>query len=154
MAEKKERMFAFAWVGSILQVQRFADKATLGQFALSKLPPEMVAACTDYGFKQKLADSASDAKTPADKLDAMEAIYERMLAGHFSLEREGGTRTTPLWVQALAERKGASVSAVQKALSAYSDEQKQKIRDREDIKAIVKRLESEQDGIELDDMLE
>lgn len=148
----KERMFAFAWVGGVLQVLRFTDKAKLGAFDLNRLPEDMQDQCKLYGFKQKLADSASDAKTPADKLDAMEAIYERLLAGHFTLEREGGTRTTPLWIMALAEIKGANVAAVQKALANYSDEQKQKIRDREDIKAIVARLEEEQDGVDLDDL--
>jgi hypothetical protein len=82
-----------------------------------------------YGLKKLLMDRTSQVKdAPVQKLKDMAAVLERLGAGEWAAERAaGGLGVVSPEVEALAVLKGISIPDAQKALKAYSPEQRAKI---------------------------
>src|SRR3990172_7498273 len=82
-----------------------------------------------YGLKKLLMDRTSQVKdAPVQKLKDMAAVLERLGAGEWTAERAaGGLGVVSPEVEALAGLKGISIPDAQKALKAYSPEQRTKI---------------------------
>lgn len=78
-------------------VLTFADGREL-TLAPSALTEEVRATATLHGLKQKLVDAAAISRSPetgrtatvGDKYDAVRAVFDRLLAGHWNAPREGG----------------------------------------------------------------
>jgi hypothetical protein len=82
-----------------------------------------------YGLKKLLMDRTSQIKdNPILKLKGMGEVLTRLGAGEWSAERSaGGLGVVSPEVEALAGLKGISIPDAQKALKAYSPEQREKI---------------------------
>ena len=82
-----------------------------------------------YGLKKLLMDRTSQVKdNPILKLKGMGEVLLRLGAGEWSAERvAGGLGVVSPEVEALAGLKGISIPDAQKALKAYSSEQREKI---------------------------
>jgi hypothetical protein len=151
MATKK-RHFKFATNGGMVKVlEPSEDGGVMAMFDVSNLPGHITHQLLLYGLKQKLSDTVRDIDSTEGKVEGMRAMYERLEAGHFTMEREVGSRTVAAWIEAVAELKGISVAAAQKALTAYTEEQKKKIRESDKVKAKTAEIEAaRKDGEEVD----
>lgn len=151
MATKK-RHFKFETVGGTVKVlEPIEDGEVLARFTLDEIPATILEQLSTYGLKQKLSDTVSDIDDTEGKLAGMRAMYARLKDGHFTMEREGGSRMVAAWIEAVAELKGISVAAAQKALAAYTEDQKKKIRESDKVKAKTAEIEqARKDGEEVD----
>lgn len=124
-------------------------------FDFSALPDLIQAQVSLYGLNKVLQDRTSDEKDKEAKLYAMDGVYSQLMDGVWKKDRVGGAPTVRIEVEALAELKGVSVSAVQKALKDYTPEQKDQIFANPALVEIVARLRSEreEESPSLDDLL-
>ena len=83
-----------------------------------------------YGLSKLIQDRTSDQSVKElgeAKLDAMDAVVDRLGTGEWAAERRVGAPTVSAEVEALAQIKGVEVSVMQTSLRAYSKEQRQAI---------------------------
>jgi len=96
-------------------------------FDFDELPTEIQDQVSLYGLNKVLQDRTSDQKDKVMKLEAMDQVWSMLIDGQWKKEREGGFPTVRSEIEAIAEIKGVSVAAIQKALKGYTAEQKDKI---------------------------
>src|SRR3990172_1860422 len=98
-------------------------------FAFSDVAESLRKRVSLYGLKKLLMDRTSQVKdAPVQKLKDMAEGLERLSAGEWAAERAaGGLGVVSPEVEALAGLKGISIPDAQKALKAYSPEQRTKI---------------------------
>jgi len=111
-----------------------------------------------YGLKKLLMDRTSQVKdNPILKLKGMGEVLTRLGAGEWAAERAaGGLGVVSPEVEALAALKGISIPDAQKALKAYSPEQREKILGNPKIVAEAAKIKAAREGeaVEtLDDLL-
>ena len=80
-----------------------------------------------YGLKKLLSDRTSAVTDKGDKLAEMKQVMLMLRNGVWSKERTIGFSVVSIEVEALADLKGISIPAVQKALSEYDKETRKKI---------------------------
>src|SRR3990172_5252414 len=112
-----------------------------------------------YGLKKLLMDRTSQIKdAPIQKLKDMAAVLDRLGAGEWAAERAaGGLGVDSPEVEALAVLKGISIPDAQKALKAYSPEQRARILGNPQIVAAAAKIKQGREAAKpetLDDLLE
>lgn len=121
-----------------------------------ELQPAIIHEATIHGLKQKLVDAAAIARdtktgrsaTIEEKYAAVRAVYDRLLAGAWNEEREGGGAGSYL-LRALCERKGipatdeARVAAIKTWLDERTKEQRAALELNPAVKAIIDRMREE-----------
>jgi hypothetical protein len=135
------------------------SKKSVAVFDSSEYPDEIRDKLFSYGLKQKIVDSASEGESPDERLQMMVDCHERLLAGEWASEREGGARVVSAEIEALARIKDVSIAAIQKALAAKDEETRKKILASKAVqeKAAEIRKEREaaaEDEVDLDDLEE
>lgn len=108
-----------------------------------------------YGLNKLLTDRTSDEKDKEEKLVAMREVFDRLCNGEWAKERQVGAPVVSVAVEALAELKGISVPAAQKALSSYKKEVRDKILANPQVTEIAERIKEERESAEaasLDDL--
>lgn len=132
---------------------------------LAALTPEIRHQLMLHGLKQKIVDAAAiprctdtgRAASDADKIDAMRAVAERLMAGEWNATREGGGATGGLLLRALIELYPAkSRESLVDYLGGKSDKEKAALRASPKIAPIIDRLKAEAGragGIDADDLL-
>jgi len=111
-----------------------------------------------YGLGKLLQDRTSGDSVKelgADKLDLMQKVADRLESGEWAAERTSGSPVVSINVEALARVKQISVPQAQKALKAYSPEQKEAIFANEAIVAAAAEIKAERENaadVSLDDL--
>ena len=104
-----------------------------------------------YGLSKLIQDRTSD-KSVKDlgegKLDAMEDVLARLETGEWSAERKVGAPTVSVEVEALAAFKGVSIASIQKALRAYTKDQKEIIFANDGVAAKVAEIKAAREAAE------
>lgn len=145
------KVLSYEIVGTVLTVSDGDE--ILARFDREDIPDAMVAKMIDLGHSTKVVNFAAGVKGTDEKLDAMRDGWSRLMNGEWEKEREGGGPTVSAEVEALAEFKGISVAAAQKALRAYDAEGRKKILGNEKIQKIAKRIKEErEDEADLSDL--
>lgn len=97
------------------------------EFALSEVPDALKTKINLYGLSKFVQDRASDTEVGPDKIPAMTEVYNNLRNGQWEKARVVGSPTVSPEVEALAEIKGITIPDAQKALRAYSKEQRETI---------------------------
>ena len=103
-----------------------------------------------YGLSKLMQDRSSDTKAGPDKLDAMAEVFDQLAEGKWERERRAGTPTVSAEVEALARIKGVSVGDIQRALSKFSKEQKEKVFENAEVQRIAEEIRAGREGAEVD----
>ena len=118
---------------------------------------ELPAAIRDWlalrGVKVTMEERISDVPRSdvQGAMDARQAVWAMWCAGQRNKVRRGGIRTVPVAVQALADVKGASIAAVQKALGELDEDARRRVLSSDAVKARIAEIEDEaQDATDLD----
>jgi len=124
-------------------------------FVFDTLPESIRSEIQVYGLSKVLQDRTSDVTDKLDKLDAMDDVYALFEQGTWKKERKAGAPVVSVEVEALANLKGVSIPAIQKARKGYTKEQWATIVDNEAVQAEIIKVKAERDGQEadLDDLL-
>lgn len=128
------------------------------EFNLSELGEEIKHQIALYGLNKALSDRTSDVSKqvqtegPEVRLQAMREVWEQFANGTWKRQAaSGGSKGgISLIVQAVARVKDASPASVQKSWQALSNEQKEKIKERKDVKAALEEIKAEQSQEEAD----
>lgn len=137
------------------------------KLATNDLAFPVVMQCTMHGLKQKLVDAAAISRNPEtgasatveDKFRAVEAVYNRLLAGEWNAKRgEGGTGAGGLLFRALVRLYPAKTSAQLRDYLDGLDKAKQAaLRKNPKIAAIIEEIKAEDgaeaEGIDSDELL-
>lgn len=115
------------------------------------LSPQMQAYCMVHGLKQKLIDAAAisrDAKTGksatvADKWNAMIEVHQRLIAGQWFAEREGGGTGSLLFAALCRMQPEKSPEAIQMWLSAKDEKQRKALEGNPKVAAIIAEIRTE-----------
>lgn len=115
------------------------------------LTPQMQAYCMVHGLKQKLIDAAAisrDAKTGktatvATKWSALMDVYERLIAGQWYAEREGGGTGSLLFAALCRMQPEKSPEAIQTWLAAKDDKQRKALEGNPKVAAIIAEIRTE-----------
>lgn len=118
---------------------------------VDELNAQMQAYCMVHGLKQKLIDAAAisrDAKTGksatvADKWNAMMDVYQRLIAGQWFAEREGGGTGSLLFAALCRMQPEKSPEAIQTWLSAKDDKQRKALEGNPKVAAIIAEIRTE-----------
>ena len=133
MSEPK-KVLSYEFDGAVLTISD--GDTTLRTFDFDELPTSLESKFLELGRKTKLANFAASAKSLGkDRLDMIDDGWSQLVDGVWEKEREGGGPTVSAEVEALAELKGISVAAAQKALRGYDAETRKKILSNPKIKA-------------------
>lgn len=103
-----------------------------------------------YGLSKLLQDRSSDTKAGPEKLAAMQDVYDQLVDGKWERERKAGSPTVSAEVEALARIKGVGVADIQRALSKFSKEQKEKVFENTEVQRIAAEIRSSRDATEVD----
>lgn len=137
-------------------VVKNSDGGFLARFSIHEYPTDIQDQITDFGFKSLFQARASQVAT-SDKLAYWQALDAQFQKGEWASERTGGAPTVAPWVEALAQLKGASVAAIQKALSGYDKDTRAKMRTKvetEHADLIAEILQAKVDAtVDLDDLV-
>jgi hypothetical protein len=92
------------------------------------LPGEMKSACLLHGLKQKVCDSYSGSKTPAEAMEKAGATIKAIMEGNWTVRvaGEGGVRVTQL-AQALANATGKSLEEAVEVVGGLTAEAKKEL---------------------------
>lgn len=117
-----------------------------------------------HGIKQKVADAAAiprDTVTgrsanDADKIRAMRAVVERLLAGTWAVSGGGGVSSDKMFlIRAMAEYSGKSLEEAREFVEDKTKTQQTALMGNAKIKPIIDRMRAESVGnIDSDDLLE
>lgn len=111
-----------------------------------------------YGVSKVLQDRCSQVDAGPEKLPAMREVFALLAKGEWERERTAGAPTVSAEVEALAEIKGVSVAAIQKALRAQPEAVREKVlanpRVVERAAQIKAGREAELAGVDLGDLAE
>lgn len=132
---------------------------TIGQ---RQLTPEVEQSALMHGLKQKLVDAAAISRNPdtgrsattEDKYNAVREVYDRLLAGQWNKQREGGTGAGSggLLFRALVRLYPTKTpEQIRAFLEAKSDAEKATLRKLPAVAAIIEQLKAESaktDGID------
>ena len=124
-AKTERKTMSYEIEGTVLTIS--SGDEIVAEFDKSELPNHILVRMGDLGFKTKIANFAASLPDSADKLAAQKEGWEMLVAGRWEKEREGGGPTVSPQVEALAQLKGVSVSAIQKKLREYTDDQRVQI---------------------------
>ena len=106
---------------------------------------------------QWILETGTSSVDAREKLDARVDLFDMICqTGYLDRERDSSGPTVSVEIEALAEEKGCSVAAAQKALRGYTAEQKAKILANPKVQAIAARIKAEREeqaALSLDDML-
>jgi hypothetical protein len=108
-----------------------------------------------YGLSKLLQDRSSDVPTGPDKLAAMKAVMEQLVAGQWQKERKVGAPTVSAEVEALAQLKSITIPQAQAALRRYDKAQREKILSNPQITELAKTIREareQEDVISLDEL--
>lgn len=108
------------------------------------LPNDMKTACLMHGLKQKVCDSYSGDKDPADALESAAAVMEALRKGDWStrVAGEGGVRVTQL-AKALSMVTGRSIEEAIEVISNMNDEVKKTLGANPQIKLAIAQIQAE-----------
>lgn len=111
------------------EVKPEGDKTEIGKriFDFNAMAENAQTFAKLYGLSKLVQDRTSDQSSEASRLDGMQEVYDRFVAGVLEKERESSGPTVSAEVEALAELQGVSVAAIQKALRSYEAAQREKI---------------------------
>ena len=151
---EKRKVLSYEVTGTVLTISE--GDQTLRSYDRSEWSNEITDKLLDLGFSTKIVNFGAGSKSTAEKLAAMDAGVARLEEGEWEKEREGGARVVSAEIEALAELKGISVAAVQKALRDYTAEQRAKILSKPQVQKIAARIKAEREegDADLSDMLE
>lgn len=116
-----------------------------GVFAIADVNANLRANVALYGLSKLIQDRSSDVPVGPDKLEAMRGVFQQLVEGVWQRERARGAPVVRIEVEALAALRGVSVSAIQKALSAYSKEQREDILSHPDVVARANEMRGERE---------
>lgn len=119
-------------------------------FDRNELEEKILGLILDLGTSTKVVNFAAGVKGTDEKIAAMKAGWERLVAGEWEKAREGGGPTVSPEVEALAKIKGASVAAIQKALREYSDERRKAILENPKVKAEAEKIRKARQDADVD----
>ena len=109
-----------------------------------------------YGLAKLLMDRASQVDMGPDKLASFRETSVQLMGGKWKGETTRGPVQVPIWIEAIARVKKATVAQIQASVKDYTDEQKDAIRANERVAAMMAEIEAERKGAEavpLDDLL-
>ena len=121
------------------------------------LPDLIQAQVSLYGLNKLLSDRTSVETDKLAKLEAMQEVLEQLMGGTWAKERVVGATVASPEVEALAQHKGLSIPATQKALAAYDSDTRKKIlagKVVQDIAKGIKAARLEAEVASLDDMID
>lgn len=111
------------------------------------LPDSLMTKFAAHGAEQKLGDETAGLKDIDDAVMAVDKLIERLSAGQWNVEREGGGMAgTSVLARALAEAKGVDIEKVKAFLSNKTQAEKIALRNNPQIKPIVERIEAEKNA--------
>jgi hypothetical protein len=142
------KVLSYEIVGTMLTVSDGDE--IVAEFDRTELPQPMLSKMLDLGHSTKVVNFAAGIKGTDDKVAAMQDGWARLVAGEWEKAREGGGPTVSPEVEALAEIKGASVAAIQKALREFDEEKRKAILANPKVVAIAKRIRAEREDAEVD----
>lgn len=143
--------------GNMLTISNSAGSIT---FDTERVSAEIHQRLAVHGAKQKICDAAAIPRdtetgrsaTPAQKLDAMRTVAERLLAGEWGAERTGAANAlhVPTLIRAIIEVTSALESKVVEMVEGLDNAGRVKLRDNPRIAPVYARIRSEQLGGDLD----
>jgi len=115
-----------------------------GNVILFTVPEPLLAQFAAHGAAQKIGDETAGEDDVDDMQLAVESIIERLNAGQWTKEREGGGfGGTSTLIQALVESSGKPVEVIRAFLKTKTKAEKDAMRASTRLKPIVDRLEQE-----------
>lgn len=108
-----------------------------------------------YGLSKLLQDRSSEVKAGPEKLNALQEVYDQLVAGQKEKARVVGTQVVSAEVEALAQLKGIDVPSAQRALKNYDKEQRDKILSNPKIVELAAKIEEDRKNatsVNLDDL--
>jgi hypothetical protein len=152
MAAKSERKtMSYEWSGSVLFLSD--NDKVVRKFDFAEIPEELDEQFLLLGRKTKLANFAASAKSEGrDRLEMLDEGWNLLKSGNWEFERQGGGPTVSAEVEALAEMKGTSVAAIQKALREYDAETRKGILANEKVQKIAARIRADRESGEALDL--
>lgn len=128
--------------GNVLTLQ-FAHGEELSIDA-NDLPNDMKAACLMHGLKQKVCDSYSGDKDPAEALESASSVIEALRKGDWStrVAGEGGVRVTQL-AKALSMVTGRTIEESIEVVGNMTDELKKTLGANPQIKVAIAQIQAE-----------
>lgn len=115
-----------------------------GNVVTFTVPEALLSQFAAHGAAQKIGDETAGEDDVDDMQLAVESIIERLNAGLWTKEREGGGfGGTSVLIQALVEASGKSIEAIRAFLKTKSKAEKDALRGSARLKPIVDRLEAE-----------
>lgn len=133
---------------------------------VNSLTPEIVSQAIMHGLKQKLMDAGAISRnpvtgrsaTPTDKFNAIQEVYDRLLAGEWNKTREAGSPTGGLLLTALMSVYPTKTREQLVAfLAAKSAEEKTALRKVAKIAVVIEEIKAtraKDDGIDGDALLD
>lgn len=121
-------------------------------FVPGDLSAEVMASAMLHGLKQKLVDAAAISRDPSNgraatietKYNAVKEVFDRLIAGQWNKQREGGTATGGLLLAALIRAYPAKTEEQLRAfLSGKTDAEKAALRKNPKIAAIIEEIKAE-----------
>lgn len=117
------------------------------------LTPEIREYATMHGLKQKLVDAAAISRNPEtgraasieDKVAAVRAVFDRLLAGQWNAPREGGGGAGGLLFRALCRMYAGKKDegAIREFLESKTDAEKTALRKNPKVAAIIEEIRAE-----------
>lgn len=137
-----------------MQKESFIDDATgalnvrldfvNGETLVFTLPKGLINQFALHGAEQKLGDETAGETDVDDMVLAVEKLIERLNAGEWTQKRESdGMAGTSVLIKALVEKYSKTVEQVKSFLKDKTPAQKAALRNSEELKPIVQRLEAE-----------
>ena len=115
-----------------------------GNTILFYVPEALAAQFQAHGAAQKIGDETAGEDDVDDMQLAVESIVERLNAGNWTKEREGGGfGGTSILIQALTEASGKPIQTIRDFLKTKTKAEKDALRASSRLKPIVERLEAE-----------
>ena len=146
---------------SVTWFDRATEKAVM-TIQLGEIEPEHMDKArqffTCYGMQKFLEDRTSGVKGGVTaKVTARVALWEQICEHGHTFRAEGNRAgpTVSAEVEAIAEIKGISVSAAQKALAEYDEETRERIKSSETVQKVAERIKAERkeaEGVDLEDL--
>lgn len=116
-----------------------------GETRLFTLRPDMVAQFALHGAEQKLGDEISNVDSIDDAVEAIDQLMQRLDAGDWTKEREGGSGLAGACVltKAMVVVTGSTVEQVRAYLATMDNKVKVALRNSAELSPTIKQIEAE-----------
>lgn len=105
-----------------------------------------------YGLAKLLMDRASQVDMGAEKIASFAETHTHLMAGKWERESTRGPVQVPVWIEAVARVKYATVAQIQASVKGYTDAQKDAIKANAKVAAMIAQIEEERKGAEAVDL--